>query len=74
MVSIREDIYFTKLEDVTKLEDFLKYTIVELLEGYWRFVYKTKNDPKYYWLKINYTKSSFWCDVRKKTDQRLAKT
>ena len=38
MVSIREDIYFTKLEDVTKLEDFLKYTIVELLEGYWRFV------------------------------------
>ena len=43
MVSIREDIDLEK----NKFEDFFEYTIFELLQGYWRYVYKTRNEPNF---------------------------
>ena len=54
MVSIREDINLGK----NKFEDFFDYTIFELFQGYWRYVYKTRNQPKfkYYWWEIKFTK------------------
>ena len=64
MVSVREDI---DLEE-NKVEDFFEYTIIELLQGYWRYVYRTKNDPKFknFWLVINFTKSLFGAALEKK--------
>ena len=43
MVSIREDIDLEK----NKFEDYFDYTIFELLQGYWRYVYKTRNEPNF---------------------------
>ena len=69
MVSIREDINLEK----NKFEDILDYNIFELLQGYWCYGYKTRNEPKfkYYCWETNFTKALFGSALEKKWTKNL---